>query len=213
MGFFHKIHQSDVFVFIDEVQFVKGSYCNRLKYKESGGSPAWLTLPVKYKMGQSFLEVNPDNQEAFLKKAKATIAGSYGRAPYYHEIADELFELFENKYSNIAELNIALVKWVCTRLEIQTVFKRQSEMDQCFGKNNQLTSGIVKHVGGTVYLSGSGARKYNDPAVYEECGVELRYQQFIPQSYQQQHGAFIEGLSIIDALMNVETEELKKMLT
>ena len=45
MGYFWKIAHVDRFVFLDNVQFSKGSYQNRVKVKGPQG-PHWMTIPV-----------------------------------------------------------------------------------------------------------------------------------------------------------------------
>ena len=48
LGYFHKILLSDVFVYLDTVQFEKNSFINRNKILGASGS-FWLTVPVKTK--------------------------------------------------------------------------------------------------------------------------------------------------------------------
>ena len=45
LGLIHKIAISDVYVFLDNVQFEKNSFTNRNKIKTANG-PIWLTVPV-----------------------------------------------------------------------------------------------------------------------------------------------------------------------
>ena len=58
LGFFYKIAKSDIFIFLDDVQYTKNSFINRNKIKTSQGS-IWLTLPVRNKgrFGQLIREV------------------------------------------------------------------------------------------------------------------------------------------------------------
>ena len=61
MGYFHKMHHADVFIFLDDVQFTKGSHINRVKIL-SGKGPRWLTVPVvKVKLGQNIIDVRPSS--------------------------------------------------------------------------------------------------------------------------------------------------------
>lgn len=48
LGYFDKITEADIFVFLDTVQYEKNSFINRNKIKTPQG-PQWLTIPVKSK--------------------------------------------------------------------------------------------------------------------------------------------------------------------
>ena len=45
LGFFKKIMSSEIFVFLDDVQYEKNGWHNRNKIKTKEGS-IWLTVPV-----------------------------------------------------------------------------------------------------------------------------------------------------------------------
>ena len=46
LGYFYKIANSDVFVFLDDVQFSKNSYTNRVQVFGKDEKMRWLTVPV-----------------------------------------------------------------------------------------------------------------------------------------------------------------------
>jgi hypothetical protein len=53
-----------------------------------------------------------------------------------------------------------------------------------------------------VYLSGPTGRKYLEPELFDEVGLELRYHSFDVFEYPQLHGAFEPGLSCLDYVAN-----------
>jgi hypothetical protein len=203
MGFFNKICLADVFVLIDEVQYVKGSVCKRTKLKNNMGEAVWLTVPVNLENGSAstFNEVKMADSK-WQRKAINLIKASYLKTPFFQSYFPEVEELLLRDYQSLAKLNIAFINFFCTQFAIDTPIRIQSELGIEFGKKNYLNLGITKHFGGNVYLSGAGARKYNDPNLFLEEGVELRYQDFKAPRYSQANGEFIEGLSILDLLFN-----------
>jgi hypothetical protein len=208
LGFFNKIYTSDVFVVIDEVQFVKQSICNRTKILAANGEPAWLTVPVKFDNGSNsnFLETHIADP-LWYKKGLNLIRSSYITAPFYKQYHERLEEMLSASYDSIATMNFTLIKFFCQVYNITTPIYRQSEMGIQFGKKNLLNLGITQHFNGNIYLSGNGARKYNDSALFESHHIEIRYQSFTPQAYPQQWSKeFIPGLSVIDLLFNVGAE-------
>ena len=56
MGFFKKIQSSDIFVFLDDVQFEKNGWHNRNKIK-TAENWMWLTVPVKVKLGMNLNKI------------------------------------------------------------------------------------------------------------------------------------------------------------
>ena len=207
-GFFNKIYASDVFVLIDEVQFVKQSVCNRTKILAANGEETWFTVPVKFDNGSAsnFLETRLA-EPTWFKKGLNLIKSSYITAPFYKEYFPTIEELLSGPYASIAEMNIALIQYFCELYKISTPVYQQSKMGVEFGKKNLLNLGITQHFHGTIYLSGNGARKYNDHELFESNNIEIRYQQFNPQPYPQQwRKEFLPGLSILDLLFNVGPE-------
>lgn len=203
MAYFHKIYRSDIFVIIDDVQYVKGSICNRSKIKNNMGEAVWLTVPVGLENGSA----STFNQTKLAdvnwhRKALNLIKASYINAPYFRLYFQEIEQLLRQEYESLAKLNIALIKYFCSKLQISTPIYIQSEMGVEFGKKNYLNLGITEHFKGTTYLSGNGAKKYNDPELFKEHGVELSYLDFTAPAYHQINGSFIEGLSILDLLFN-----------
>ena len=57
LGYFYKIANSDVFVFLDDVQFSKNSYTNRVQVFGKDEKMRWLTVPVSAHSGQSINEI------------------------------------------------------------------------------------------------------------------------------------------------------------
>ena len=209
LGYFHKIAQADLFVLLDNVEFVKGHICNRNKIKNNQSKAVWITVPVKHDKGSSvnFNELQIDYSQQWAVKILNQFRGSYAGAPYY----DTYFSLLETylkekKYSSLAELNIDLIRLCCDELDIKTKLEVASEHCEDFGHKNEQNINICKYFGANTYLSGQGAKKYNDEELFRKNGIELEYQQFEHPTYPQQFEGFISNLSVIDLLFNCGPE-------
>ena len=55
-GYFFKIINSDLFIFLDDVQFSKNSFINRTKVTHNN-EYTWLSIPIKFNLGESILQV------------------------------------------------------------------------------------------------------------------------------------------------------------
>ncbi len=209
LGFFNKIASSDVFVLLDNVQFVKGHICNRNKIKNNQGKAVWITVPVSQKKGTTinFNELGIDYNQKWGNKILNQLRGSYGAAPNFKKYMGDLEELLISKtYTSLADLNISLIRYCCAQLNIDTRIEIASEQNIDFGSQNEQNLNICLHFGGDTYLSGEGAKKYNDENLFTGAGVSLIYQDFDHPVYSQLYNEFVPNLSVIDLLMNEGVE-------
>ncbi len=205
LGFFDKAAKADVFVLIDDVQFVKGHICNRNKIKNNQSEAVWITVPVSHRKGAdiNFNELPIDYSQNWGISIINQIRGSYGGAAYFDKYMDLLSHyLVDQEYPSLGALNIDLIRFCCRELGIDTQIEVASELGKDFGSNNDLNIGICKHFNADVYLSGQGAKKYNDEELFKAEGLTLKYQQFEHPEYHQLFKGFIPKLSVIDLLLN-----------
>jgi len=64
-------------------------------------------------------------------------------------------------------------------------------------------------LGAETYVSGAGAKAYNDPQIFNNANVNLQYSAFEHPVYRQEFGEFIPGLSILDVLFNEGLEKTR----
>jgi hypothetical protein len=65
----------------------------------------------------------------------------------------------------------------------------------------------------STYLSGQGAKKYNDEKLFAQQQLNIIYQNFESPFYKQLGQEFIPNLSVLDVLFNASTNDIKKMLS
>ena len=87
-GYFYKILNCDIFIFLDHVGFSKGSYTNRVKVMSPSG-PKWLTVPVKTsgKLGQPITMVGLSDWEKTSEAISNTLRFYYDEHPYASHVA------------------------------------------------------------------------------------------------------------------------------
>src|SRR5262245_50152794 len=78
-GYFDIIHDVDLFVFYDDVQYTKNDWRNRNRVKTSQG-PKWLTIPVGADLDRRICDVRLGDHH-WQRKHWETIKQSYGKAP------------------------------------------------------------------------------------------------------------------------------------
>ncbi len=84
LGYFDKIERSDIFVFLDNVQFKKNEWQNRNKIKTSEGWQ-WLSVPVIHKFMQKISEVKINNTVWWGKKHLNALVTNYSKAPFFKD--------------------------------------------------------------------------------------------------------------------------------
>jgi len=214
MGYFYKMAKSDVFVLLDNVQFPKESPAARNQIKGKNGEAVMLSVSVKKSQGafQTYRELGLEYQTKWHHKHLNQMRDAYARSPFFKPVFAELEPLLKPQYSNLAELNIALIRWMVSKLGLKTRLEVASEHDDgTWGTRNDRNASICRFFGGTRYLSGSGARKYNDEAVFGALDIELAYSDFTHPVYEQINGPFIPNLSLLDAFFNLGFEETQHL--
>src|SRR5438132_3729045 len=92
-GYFDLVHDADVFVFYDDVQYDKHGWRNRNRIKTSMG-PRWLTVPVLHRGSVEraipINEIRVDNHGDWRRKHLLTLTQNYGRAPFFARYASFL---------------------------------------------------------------------------------------------------------------------------
>ena len=211
LGFFSKIHNSDVFVYLDNV--TKNEWINRNKIKTPDGW-CWLTVP---KVNKNILEtpictVEISNTVNWRRKHYNSIQFNYGRASHFEEYRNFFEKVYQSDWSFLADLNRFLIKSICAFLGIKGVFIDASTLD-VKGSRTELLVDICETLDADVYLSGVGGKNYIDYQMFEKSNIDIVFQEFKSPTYPQLHGDFIPNLSIIDYLLNCGGENLNDFET
>ena len=205
LGYFFKIKKSDVFIYLDTVQYTKNSYQNRNKIKTPQGEQ-WLAVPVltKGKFGQATHEVEINPQEKWKDKILKTLEMNYKKAPFFTAYFEKFKALLEkNTSSKLAAICIELIEWTCQELAINTPRQKASELNiPPELKSTDMLVEICKRSGADTYLSGSGGQHYQEEEKFKQANIGLAYSSFKYPEYEQLWKEFVPNLSIIDTLFN-----------
>jgi WbqC-like protein family len=198
-GYFYKAFRSDLFVLLDEVQFPRGStWISRNRFKNHQGA-LWITIPV-WKKGlglQKINEVRICHQGRWHKKHLESLKAAYAKAPYFEDHVDFITEMFSREYECLADLNLAVIRYLMKALHIETRISCLSELGISSTGPRRLAE-ICRKTGASQFLAQSAARKYLDEKAFLEAGIELTF--FNPPSpvYPQLWGDFLPNLSAFD---------------
>jgi hypothetical protein len=208
LGYFDKIAQADVFVYLDTVQFEKNSYINRNRIKTPQGAQ-WLTIPVKAKghLSATLRDATIDDRQPWRRKHLKAIAMNYRKAPRFETCFPKLEALLAGTESNLAEICWQQLRFWLDELGIATRVVRSSELPAMSSKSDLILD-LCKHFGANHYLSGALGRDYLVESDFRTVGITVEYQDYVHPVYPQLWGEFLPYMSIPDFWMNCAPSSL-----
>lgn len=202
LPFFKKIIDSDLFVFLDDVQYEKNGWQNRNKIRTSTGT-MWLTVPVNAKFGSNLNEIKIDLKSDWCKKHKKTLAINYSKSDNFVESWKHLESIYDMHFDFLVELNLQIINIIMKLLGIHTKTVLSSELG-ISEKGSKRIVEICKIFGATTYISGTGlpGKHYLDLDDFAKNNIHIKFYNFPYPVYKQCYEPFLPNLSIIDLLFN-----------
>jgi len=202
-GYFDIIHDVDIFIFYDDVQFTKNDWRHRNKVKTPNGT-AWLSVPVGTDINRFIYQVEIKDAH-WQQKHWKTFIQYYSKTPFLKEY----YPFFESIYlakewNNLSELNQFVITSISREiLGITTIFKDSREYNAVGQRTGRLID-ILKKVKADVYISGPRAKGYIDEKQFDDAGIKLIFKDYSKYpEYPQLYPPFDHCVSIIDLIFNV----------
>lgn len=202
-GYFDLIHDADLFIFYDDLQYTKNDWRNRNRIKASNGAE-WITIPVGADSNRLICEVEIKNAVWQTKHWK-TLQHNYRSCPHfarYQAFFDDIF--LGRKWTNLSDMNQFLIRHIAAEfLDIKTAFQDSRNHTLSGQKQDRLLE-LLNKAGAERYISGPAAKSYIEPAQFFDAGIELVWKDYsgYPE-YSQRFPPFEHGVSILDLLFNV----------
>ncbi len=207
LGYFDKIKKSDIFVFLDSVDYPKNggknmtSICNRVAVSKSGAS-SWIRIPVqKAPLGTKINKIKINNTVDWEMKIKEHCFNNYKPYAGYKAASEILDEILDHHCFDLFEFNKRAIIVLCRKLNIEANFVLQSSL-RTKEKGTKLLVEICQKIKADTYLCGNGAKGYQDDELFKKNQLALQYQNFKPKNYIKKD-SFLPGLSILDYMMRI----------
>jgi len=167
-GYFDKMKQADLYVYLDNVQYRKNYFQNRNKI-----STGWLTVPVLTKghTKSQIKDIRIDNAQKWQKKYMGRLDDRFRKCISYDYYRIGLWSCIVKDYIYLVDLNYALIELLRFHLDINTPTLRASDLN-VKGANSELLFNICKAVNADTYLSGPSGKKYLNTEIFEDIKVE-----------------------------------------
>ena len=202
LGYFDLMAQSEVFVFLDDVQFVKKSWQHRNRIKSQTGE-LMLSVPVVTagRRFQPICETEVDSRQPWAVKHLRSIELNYAKAPYAEQYLPGLREIYQRPWKMLSDVNCTLIDFLRRSMGIETPV-RFASASPCRTEKNERIIDLCRDCGGKVLYDAGGAADVIDAAALEKEGIRTIFQSYIHPEYRQLHGPFLSHLSALDLLLN-----------
>lgn len=175
-----KISQSDIWIVLDDVQYVSREWQNRarLQVNSNISSGYWLTIPISRVNGRRTLISDavilaPEKLKVQLLKS---IRHSYGSSLYWHWINEYTNITFESVNNSLVELTHKSTSYIFEMLNISTDNIQYASDLNVEGRKNVKLVNLCKAVGANNYILGSGGSSYLEIEKFENSGISLLHQ-------------------------------------
>jgi WbqC-like protein family len=196
-GFFEHLSLADVYIDLDDAQFSKGSFTNRIRLKW-GNERHWMSVPLKN--GGTFTTIaNLEAAETHWREShRDMLAQSLKRAPF----RDHAIAILERAYARerVCDLLIASMDEPARYLAIGPRYRERASRLDVPGKSWERLLSLVQHFGGTGYITGHGAAGYLDHRAFEAAGIAVEYMRYSLTPWPQGDNLFSPYVSILDLI-------------
>lgn len=202
-GYFDIINDSDIFIFLDDVQYTTRDWRNRNKIKTDNGLK-WLTIPVGNNTNRLINEVTIGNQE-WKKDHWETIKFFYQKAKFFNMYKDIFEEIYLDKeWDSLSIFNQSVIKIISSEI---LGIKHTKFIDSSFleskGKKDEKLIDLIKSVNGGLYISGPAAESYINNDLFQKSNIKLVYKDYSNYPvYDQFHPPFEHGVTILDLIFH-----------
>ena len=216
LGFFDKWVRADVLVLLDDVQFPKtgGVWTNRCGILDRG-QRTWFTASISraFHGTRTIREIELASGRLWREKLMRRFEHSYAGTPNQEQVRYLLAADLMGTQSRLIDLNMDSLRRLGGALGLDERKLVLSSSLRVMETSTERLISIVKEVGGSSYLCGSGADGYQQDELFADSGITLQYQKFKHPTYPQSGVAsFVPGLSILDGLCSVGVDGMSRLL-
>ena len=206
-GYFDIMHDVDLFVFYDDVQFTRRDWRSRNKVKGQHGAQ-WLTVPVGGDVDRLICDVAMPADTAWAKLHLRTLQHCYSPAPHWAWVRPLLEDIYTARaWATLSELNQHVITTIARDFLGITTRLADARSFAAKGARTDRLLDILGKAGATRYVSGPAAKDYLEEGRFADAGIELVYKDYAGYpEYPQRYPPFDHFVTVIDLLCNVGPE-------
>jgi len=201
-GYFQLLMAADVFVLLDDIQYIQRGWINRNRILLNG-EPFGIVRSVvaashRLAINERFYTDDARGDAKLLR----LIDNAYRRAPHFERVFALVSEILASQQRNVAAFNAELVRRVAAELELPASIRCSSELsiDRALRGVDRVIA-ICRMLGADRYINPSGGTTLYRDENFEANGLELRFLRPLLPEYPQFGAPHVGSLSIIDVMM------------
>ena len=213
LGYWQLARAVDVFVLLDDVNFIKKGWINRNNILLDGRAHLFTLPLVGASQNRLINEIHISDDPREKQKLLKTIFQCYAKAPHFDDFYPVVERVVNYPENYLAEFlrNHFIIMFEYLGLTARLL--RSSEIE----KNNELKAqekivDICRRLGAKVYINAVGGQDLYERERFLADNMELKFIKMRPSTYRQFKEEFVPGLSIIDLLMFNDRGRARRLL-
>jgi hypothetical protein len=198
VGFIAQMAMADVCIWLDDAQFSKGSFTNRVQVKLGRGRK-WMSVPIAG--GGSFQRIHDLEAKGseWIKQHREMLLQSFRGYPAMAN-ALAVFDSALATHGTLCDQLIASAEAQARAFGCMPASILRSSAIGVSGMSTDRVLRLVQAVGGDQYLTGHGASAYLDHPAMNAAGISVKYMNYMPHPWLQEHGDFTPYVTGLDLL-------------
>lgn len=213
LGYWQMLNNADVFVVLDDVNFIKKGWINRNNILLNGQAHLF-SLPLRNVSQNKLINETLISADTKAKqKILRTIQQCYSKAPcyeYFYPIVEEIFNYDDENLSGFL-VNQFAVMFKYMGITTKILISSQLSKDNTLRAQDRILD-ICVNLKTQRYVNAIGGQELYDAEAFRAKNIELKFIKMRALSYPQGREPFVPGLSIIDVLMHNDLNSLKALL-
>lgn len=216
LGYFNLIHASSLFVFLDDVQYIRRGWINSNRIQQ-GKQTVRFTVPLSRSHRETKIhekKIAEAEYPRFVCRFERQLKAAYGTAPYFKPVRELVLDVLQNPGPNMAWLAqrsiISTLEYIGLKRDLVSVIG----LDEAIRNNRLLGENRIIHIcksmNGDTYVNLPGGKQLYQSEQFEAGGIQLRFVEPKLPAYERSD-FFVSGLSIIDLLMYLAPERILSM--
>ena len=213
LGYFQLINSIDVFVYYDDVNFIKRGWVNRNNILVNGQHNLFKVPLIKASQNKLINELEIDLQQSWKINMLKTIKMSYKKAPFFDDIFPILENIINYENDNLAKYLINSLEKICDLLDLKKKFILSSDLEKNSDlRGQQKIINICNSLNCSTYINPIGGKDLYNKLDFKKNDLNLKFIKPKDITYSQFNNEYVPWLSIIDLLMFNSKDEIQKFL-
>ena len=215
LGYWQLMNAVDRYIILDDVPFIRRGWIHRNRI-QNHGETQWLTIPITgASQNRKICELDLARSERVWHKLRRSVQLAYCHAPQYAQ-GKTVFD----RILNFSEDNLSLflsnsIYEITSYLAIDTEIVRASDLkyDRSLRGSERILE-LCGRMGADSYYNAVGGQALYNAEQFVGRGITLRFVRMNEKLvYPQGRHNFCPGLSVLDAMMYNDVEQMQLLLS